>query len=117
MKKHITGLIIGLAIGALDCALFAVAGESLTTAIVTTALSFWMTIGWAVHMAEVPIPSVFKGVLIAWFFNVSWVIEFVINQGQTDLLIPMLVLATVFGAVIGLTSQYFRRRTYARVSA
>lgn len=110
MKKHITGALIGVSIGTIDSAVFLASGEALSIAAIITALSFWTTVGWAVHVSDAPMPSVLKGILIAWFINFPWVIEFVITQGQKDLLMPMLIMATVFGAVIGFASQLIRRR-------
>lgn len=110
MKHHVTGILIGFVVGLVDCALFVVSGEPLTGAMIATALTFWPTIGWAVHMTDIPLPAAAKGILVALFFNVPWIIEYVVSQGHTDLFVVMIGLATVFGALIGLTSQYIRRR-------
>ena len=110
MKNHLTGILIGFLVGVIDCTLFIASGEPVTGAMVAGALTFWPTVGWAVHMIDMPAPAAIKGILVALFFNVPWIIEYVISQGQSELFAIMIGLGTVFGAVLGQISQFIRRR-------
>jgi len=110
MKIHLIGLLIGFTIGAVDCALFALM-EPVRPADIGTALTFWTMVGWAVHTsADLPSHNIFKAVVVTWLFNIPWAIEFVILHKQQEMLVPIIGLATVFGAAIGLISSLVKRR-------
>ncbi len=114
MKNHLAGLIIGLVAGGVDCALFAASGMAITVPVAASGLLSWMAVGWTIHMVEMPVPSIVKGTLISVFFMIPWIIEFVVNQKQADLLLPMLVVGTVFGGALGLVSRYVGERLRGR---
>ncbi|MES0810096.1 hypothetical protein ABLO27_11490 [Roseibium sp. SCPC15] len=115
MKQHFVGLAIGLSFGILDCVLFAMAGP-IGLVDIASALTVWTMIGWAIHAsAEMPFPHVLKGLLLTWAFNVPWVLEFVVAHKMSDLLLPMIIVATVFGLAMGVISQKLRAHGGQRV--
>ena len=110
MKSHIIGLLLGLCVGVLDCALFAASGMPLTLPAIMSALIFWTAVGWIVHKVDMSLPSVVKGLIVSLLLNLPWVIEFVIIQQMSDLLLPMIAVATLFGALLGFASGFLKAR-------
>lgn len=109
MKLHLTGLAMGLAVGLIDCVLFSLVEGALPLALIATAVTFWTTVGWAVHVAPLSFVPVLKGIVVSWFMNIPWFIEYVALQGQNEMAIPMIGLATVFGALLGLVSGFIHK--------
>ncbi|MEH6629589.1 MAG: hypothetical protein V7776_02105 [Halopseudomonas aestusnigri] len=110
MKKHLIGLILGLAIGIIDCGLFAASGMPLTTPVILSALVFWTAVGWVIHLVTIPLPTTVKGFVVSLFLNTPWIIEFVFVQGLSDMLIPMLSVAAIFGLLLGLASGIIEKK-------
>ncbi len=111
MHTHITGLALGLAIGLIDCAIFAMSGEQLPAALVAVAIAFWATVGWAIHVTPQGLPPLAKGISVAWLMNAPWFLEYIMLQGQAEMAVPMVVLATVFGAALGYLSNLIHKRS------
>ncbi|MXN64773.1 hypothetical protein GR183_07630 [Stappia sp. GBMRC 2046] len=113
MNVHITGIALGIAIGLVDCSLFAATGMPITAPLAVEAVVFWAAVGWAIHTVPVKLPGIVKGVAISWFLNIPWILEYAVVQGQAEIFMPMAVLGTLFGAVAGLVSAYLKRRSGA----
>ncbi|NRA83006.1 MAG: hypothetical protein HRU22_04270 [Gammaproteobacteria bacterium] len=110
MHIHITGLLIGFIIGAIDCGIIILSGP-VTIPDFVSALFVWTMVGWAIHTsADMPIHPVIKAVVISWFFNIPWLIEFTVIHEQPNFFIPIIMMATIFGTVIGFLSQWAKRR-------
>ncbi|MTI09547.1 hypothetical protein [Curvivirga aplysinae] len=106
---HIQGLIIGLVIGGLDCLLFWMSGLPISGAMLVQALLFWMAVGWVIHVVNLKMNFLLKGILVAIFLNSPWMIEFVFIQAMQDMLIPMLVVAIILGVVAACCSRFLKR--------
>ncbi|WP_419903128.1 hypothetical protein [Kiloniella sp.] len=117
MKNHLIGLILGLVIGVIDCGLFAASGMPLTPPVIISALVFWTAVGWVIHSVTIPLPSILKGLVVSLFLNTPWIIEFVFVQELSDMLIPMLSVATIFGVLLGLTSGIINKKSDRGVEA
>ncbi len=111
MKTHMIGLGLGLTIGIIDCGLFTASGMPLTTPVIISALVFWTTVGWVIHSVTIPLPSMVKGLGISLFLNTPWIIEFVFVQELSDMLVPMLSVAAIFGLLLGFTSGIIKKKT------
>ena len=110
MKKHLLGLALGLVIGVADCALFAASGMEMTNAMIFEALLFWTAVGWVIHVVDMKVPNVIKGGVISLFLNSPWIVEYVGIQGMSDMLMPMIIVGTVFGIIAGFVSGWIKSK-------
>lgn len=110
MNRHLIGLTIGIVIGAVDCAIFAASGMEMTLAMVFEALLFWTAVGWVIHVVDMKMPQMIKGGVISLFLNAPWIIEYVGIQGMSDMLIPMIVVGTIFGIFAGFLSGWIKAK-------
>ena len=110
MRNHMIGLLAGFVAGLVDCAIFAASGMAISLATAGSGIVFWMTVGWTIHNIAMPVPAVFKGVIVALFMSTPWIIELVGNQGGGDLLAPILIVAVCLGSILGLVSAFIGKR-------
>ncbi|KZL17929.1 hypothetical protein PsAD2_02806 [Pseudovibrio axinellae] len=110
MRLHLEGIAIGVLAGLLDCVVFVLSGP-VKPADLASAIAVWTMVGWAIHTsADLPVHPIIKSIGLCLLFNIPWLIEFVFIHGQSDLLVPILVMAVVFGAAIGWLSQTIKGR-------
>lgn len=105
MARHLVGLAIGIIAGLVDCLIYYLSGMSIPIATAVSGVAFWATVGWTIHATHGAAPGYLRGILISLFFNVPWLVEFAWNQGATDLVLPILVVAVVLGVAMGAISQ------------
>lgn len=109
IARHLVGLAVGIAAGAVDCLVYYLSGMSVGIATTVSGVAFWATVGWTIHATHGSAPGYVRGILISLFFNTPWLVEFAWNQGATDLLLPVLAVGTVLGAAMGAVSQRLSR--------
>ena len=93
-----------------DCALFAASGMEMTNAMIFEALLFWTAVGWVIHVVDMKVPNVIKGGVISLFLNSPWIVEYVGIQGMSDMLMPMIIVGTVFGIIAGFVSGWIKSK-------
>jgi len=103
MKNLYRGLGAGLLIGIIDCIIFTVSGQPITSYDVAAALTFWTGIGAVVFTTSIPVSPVLKGILFAIILNIPWAINFA-SLGLVEYLAPVAIFSVIFGAMIGFAS-------------
>lgn len=98
MKKKISiGLIIGLIAGILD--VIPMITQDLTYDANLGALSMWIIVGFLVSTSSLNIKPVFKGLLYSYLTLIPS--AFLIAWKEPIALIPILVMTTILGALVG----------------
>lgn len=103
--RSLQGLLLGLIAGVVDCGIYSIMGVSITNYDVATALTFWSVTGWLIHVTELGVPNILKGILIALALNVPWAINFVGLGVGGEMLPFILALGLVFGSLLGVISS------------
>lgn len=101
MKNSIQGLVVGFLVGAVDCGLYLTMGVPVSSYDIAIALSFWTIAGWLIHVTQLAIPNLLKGLLVALALNIPWAIHFT-AQGMAQEVLPfMVVMGSLFGLLLG----------------
>lgn len=113
MKQVFVGLALGLAAGLVDCGIYTMmsGGEGITLPMILGGSLFWTGVGLAIHSVRVSGPGWIKGSVLSLFFTLPWMIEFGWTQNQPSILPVMAGLALGIGALLGLSSDFFYKRT------
>ena len=101
MKNSIQGLILGFVIGAVDCGLYLAMGAPISSFDIAIALSFWTIAGWLIHVVQLAVPNLLKGLIVSFALNVPWAIHFTAQGMAQDVLPFMVVVGSLFGLFLG----------------
>ena len=105
MTHSIQGLVLGFIVGAVDCGIYLSMGAPFTAYDIAVAITFWTMAGWLIHISQLAMPHVVKGLIIALALNVPWAINFA-AQGMAQEVLPfMVVMGSVFGMLLGWLSS------------
>jgi hypothetical protein len=104
MKKRITtGILIGLAAGAID--LVPMLLQKLSWDANLAALTMWIVIGFLIAIVQLPIRGILKGLLISILVLLPNL--FIIGWKDPLSLIPIAVMTAILGSLSGFTFQWF----------
>ncbi len=110
MKTVLTGLLLGFIAGVLDCLLFYMSGFPITVIEAAGALSFWPVVGLVIFTSNIPLPAILRGVLLAVVMSLPWAVDFIFKN-QFELILPLFIVAIVWGALLGLAQRRQVRAT------
>lgn len=104
MKTVLTGLLFGFIAGVLDCLVFYASGFPITAVEMVGALSFWPVVGLVIFTSNIPLPAILRGVLLAVVMSLPWAVDFIFKN-QLELILPLFIVAIIWGALLGLSQQ------------
>lgn len=97
-KRIITGLIIGLIAGILDVVPMII--QKLTWDANLSALTLWIVVGFMLATSDLCLPAVLKGLVIAYLCLSPSL--FIIGWNNPASLIPVFIMTTILGTLVGL---------------
>jgi hypothetical protein len=99
MRKIIIGIIFGVIAGIIDVIPMII--QKLTWDANLSAFSMWIVVGFLISIVDLKINSIFKGVLIAFIVLLPTAI--LIGWKEPISLIPILIMTTILGGLLGFT--------------
>lgn len=94
-------IIIGLVMAGLEGTLIKVADPTTSALILLQSMLFWFSCGLVVSFSNTGLPKWIASILLTEILTAPWLIVLVIIPQQYSHLVPMLVVNTLFGAIIG----------------
>ncbi|MEI7014480.1 hypothetical protein [Leptospira licerasiae] len=94
-------IIIGLVMAALEGILIGVADPTVSTWILFQSMLFWFSCGFVVSISNLGLSRWITSILLTEILTAPWLITLVIIPGQYSHLVPLLIVNTLFGAIIG----------------
>lgn len=94
-------IIIGIVMAILEGALIKIADPTTSTWILLQSILFWFSCGLIVSLSNTGLPKWIASILLTEILTAPWLISLVIIPQQYSHLIPLILVNTLFGGIIG----------------
>jgi hypothetical protein len=109
MKKIQIGIILGITAGIID--LIPMLIQRLTWDANISAFTMWIVVGFFIAATELKINSIIKGIVIGYLVLLPS--SFIIGWQKPLSLVPILIMTTILGGLLGFTIEWIKRKINA----
>jgi hypothetical protein len=112
LRLNIEGLAIGIIVTLIINILVSIflipADVEVTLYTALSVIAFGISVGWTVHISDIGLHPVLKGIVLYLILGISWRFEIYGNQGQPGFFVSAGIEA-ISGALMGILSMYFNK--------
>ncbi|TGL51925.1 hypothetical protein EHQ61_07325 [Leptospira wolffii] len=92
----------------LEGALISLADPSASGWILVQSVLFWFSCGFIVSLVDLGLPKWINSIILTEILTLPWLISLVVIPQQYSHLVPLLVVNTLFGAIIGVLNRILK---------